>query len=175
MAAAGHTSFVNRMLRAAQLDAAVYEEIEADKTATTQAALVVVLGSVAVGLGSGARFGLVALVVVTLAGLAAWSFYAWITYWLGTGPLKGPATEADWGQIARTLGFANSPRLLLVVGVVGLDALVRVVVAIWILVTTVVALRASLDVTTGRAVAVAIVGWLVQAILTAILIGLQAG
>ncbi len=171
MAALAQTSFVNRMLRAAQLDAAVYEEIEADQTATTQAALVVVLGSLAAGLGAGARFGLVALVVVTIAALAAWSFYAWITYWLGTGPLKGPATEADWGQVARTLGFANSPRLLLILGVVGLDAIV-LVVAIWILVTTVVALRASLDLTTGRAVAVAIVGWLVQAVLTLVLIRL---
>src|SRR5438445_11442892 len=168
MATAG-ASFVNRMLRAAQLDEAVYEEVEADKTATMQAAAVVVLGSVAAALGATGRFGIVGLVLVTLVGLGAWSVYAWITYWLGTGPLKGPATEADWGQVARTLGFANSPRLLPVFTALGLGFFLRPVVAIWILVTTVVALRAALDVTTGRAAAVAVVGWIVQAALTALL------
>ena len=61
MAAAARTSFTDRMIRAARLDAAVYEEVESDRTATTEAAMVVVLGAIAAGIGSNIRLGLVAL------------------------------------------------------------------------------------------------------------------
>ena len=67
--------------------------------------------------------------------------------------------------MARTLGYANSPRALLIVsGVPVLGALVGIVVFFWILVTTVVAIRAALDFSTGRAVGTAILGIIAQGI-----------
>ena len=41
--------FVNRIIRACKLDVNLYEEVEADQSATLQAALVVVLSSLAAG------------------------------------------------------------------------------------------------------------------------------
>ncbi len=168
------TSFASRVLRAARLDGAVYEEIEADRTAMLPAIAVVVLGAVCDGLAAGVAFGGLGLVVATLTALFSWSLYAWLTYWLGTGPLKGPATQADWGQIARTLGFASAPKLVLLLGVLFAERLLRTLVLFWILATTVVALRAALDVTTARAAAVALCGWVLQIALTAMVIWLQS-
>lgn len=167
-------TFTDRVVRAAKFEAAVYEEIEADRAATPQAAGVVVLGSIAAGVGSGAPFGVLGIVVVVLAALAAWSLYAWITYFLGTTILHGPQTKTDWGELARTLGFANGPRVLLVLNAIpGLAGAVTTVVALWVLAATVVALRAALDITTGRAIVVAVLGSIVQGALTVFLIALQ--
>ena len=46
------SSLTERMIRAAKLDATLYEEVEADRDATGQAMSVVILSSLAVGLGS---------------------------------------------------------------------------------------------------------------------------
>ena len=51
-------SMVDRMIRAAKLDAQLYEEVEADKGALGQAMGVVVLASIANGVGSGRLGGL---------------------------------------------------------------------------------------------------------------------
>ena len=168
-------SLVGRMIRAARLDADVYEEVEHDRDATTQAVIVVVGTSIAAGVGSAIAVGFGALIFITLASLVGWAAYAWITYFIGTRIFAGPETSADWGELARTLGFASSPKALLIVGVVpALAGLVGLVVGIWVLVTTVVALRAALDFSTGRAIGTAIVGWLVQGLLLGIVFVLLA-
>lgn len=174
-ATATTSSFADRIVGAATFNDRVYEEVEADRSATMQAVLVVVLGAIAAGIGATVRAGFIGLIVVVLVALASWTFYAWLTYWLGTGILKGEHTQADWGQVARTLGFANAPRLVLVLDVLGLGFLLNGIVQLWILVTTVVALRAALDVTTGRAIAIAAAGWIVQVLVTGLLIALQSG
>ena len=169
------SSIFSRMFRAARLEEAVYEEVEHDRGATRQAALVVVGTSIAAGIGAGfAGDQLIAgLIIMTIAGLISWAIYAYITYFIGTRIFAGPDTQADWGELARTLGFANAPRALMILGVVpALFALVSLVVGIWILVTTVVALRAALDFTIWRAVGTAIVGWLVQAVVLSVIFAL---
>ena len=158
----GRASMIDRMIRAARLESQVYEEVEHDQSATGQAMLVVVLGAVAAGIGalSGGVIGLIAGVVAALIG---WAVYAFIAYWVGTHLFKGPNTEATWGELLRTLGFANSPRLLLIlliVPVVGL--IVGLAVFVWMLFTTVIAIRQALDFGTGRAIATAVVSLLAQ-------------
>ncbi len=175
MDAAGPTdrSIVSRMIRAARLDSAVYEEVEHDRDATRQAALVVVGTSIAMGIGLGISAGdVVTLLSVLIFGVISWAAYAWITYFIGTRLLAGPETQADWGELARTLAFANSPRALLILGVVpALAAVLLTVVGIWVLITTVVALRAALDFSTGRAIGTAIAGWLVLGLFNALVFG----
>ena len=167
-------SFTDRLVAALRLERAVYEELEADRGATLQAALVVALGAIAAGLGSGLRVGMVGFGVATLIGLASWSLYAWIVYLFGTTIFKGPETKADWGEVARTVGFANAPRLLLVLRVFAdVASLVTLGVALWTLAATVVAVRAALDVTTGRAAVIAVVASVAQVVITLLLLYLQ--
>ena len=169
MALTEQHSFVDRAIGTARLDARFYEEVEHDRGATMQAASLVVLGSVAAGIGAIGEAGLGGLVLFTLVGLVGWALYAYLTYFIGTRLLAGPETSADWGELARTLGFANGPRVFLVLGIIPvLGVIVSIAVGIWVLVATVVAVRAALDFSTGRAIGTAILGWLVQGILISI-------
>ena len=155
-------TFTERMLGASRLDHATYEEVEADDGANGQALGVVVLAGVASGIGLGA--GVTGLVLGTLATVLGWYVWAFIIYLVGTRWLPEPQTNADWGQVLRTVGFANAPGILRALGVIPfLRGLVFVVTAIWVLVAVVIAVRTALDYTsTLRAVGVCIVGWIIQ-------------
>jgi hypothetical protein len=155
-------TFGERMVRAARLDRAVYEEVENDRTATGQALAVVVLVSVATGLGL--RAGVQGLIVGLVAGVIAWALWAALVYWIGVKMLPEPETRADWGELARTLGFANSPGVLRVLGILPvLGELVFVVTGVWTLVATVIAVRQALDYRSlPRAAAVCFIGWIAQ-------------
>jgi hypothetical protein len=170
-------TFIERMVGAAKLDTRVYEEVEADRTATPQALAVVVLASAAAGIGIGE--GLRGLLLGTVAGLLGWVIWAWLIYFIGTRWLPEPGTQADTGELLRTIGFATSPGILRVLGVVpGLGPIVFVVTTVWTLVAVIVAVRQALDYrSTARAVGVCLIGWLVQVAILVVLGGLarQAG
>jgi len=165
-------TFVERMIGAARLNTNTYEEVEADRGATGQALGVVVLASVASGIGMGQ--GLRGLVIGTVLSLIGWAIWAWLIYFIGTRWLPEPDTNADAGQLLRTVGFAMSPGVLRVLGIVPLlGELVFVVTAIWTLIAVVVAVRQALDYrSTGRAVGVCIIGWLVQLAILVVVGGL---
>jgi hypothetical protein len=160
-------SFTERMMGAAKLHLPTYEEVEADQTATGQAVAVVVLSSVATGIGSARMEGVDGMVGGAAGALIGWAFWAWLTYFIGTKILPTPQTHANWGELARVLGFAQSPGLLRILGVVPvLGPLVFLITGIWTLVAVVIAVRQALDYSsTLRAVAVCILGWIVQGIL----------
>lgn len=153
---------VQRMIGAAKLQPETFNEVEADTSATKQALTVVVVVALATGigsLGSGGIFGFVAGIAI---GIAGWALWAWITYWIGTKLLKTAETEADWGQLARTLGFAQSPGILKVFGFIPvIGPIVFFIASVWQLVAMVVAIREALDYTsTWRAVGVALAGFI---------------
>jgi len=167
----------DRMIRAARLDVSLYEEVEADQGATGQAMAVVVLSSVAAGVATIATRGIGGIVLGTVGALVGWVVWAWLTYLIGTRILPEPQTKADVGELLRTLGFASSPGVIRVVGIVpGLTMLSFLVAAVWMLVTMVVAVRQALDYTsTGRAVGVCVIGFLVQAVILALLFAALGG
>ena len=165
------TTFARRVLGAALLDAQVYEEVEADGRATAQAVAVVLLAGAAGGIGLqgvGAVPSLVGGVAVALVGWVAW---AALTYLIGTRLLPQPQTRADLGQLLRTLAFASAPGVLRALGVIPfLGFPIYAVASVWMLVTMIVAVRQALDYTsTGRAVAVCVVGLALSLILAAII------
>jgi hypothetical protein len=156
-------SFGERMIGAAMLDVSVYEEVEADESATGQAAGVVALVAVASAIGAyhGGGRGVVGALV---AAFVSWALWAGLTYLVGTRLMNGTAT---WGELLRTLGFAQAPGLLNVLGVIPvLGGLVKLVVAIWLLVTAVVAIRQALDFDTGKAIITAVISWVIIAAVT---------
>ena len=155
---------IQRMIDAARLKAEVYEEVEADKSATRSAMMVVVLAALATGiafLGLG-ETNVVGLVLGVATSLLGWALLAWITYMVGTRLFPTPETSADWGELARTLGFAQSPGVLRIFGLVpGIGPLIFFVASVWVLVATVIAIRQALDYTsTRRAVGVAVASFI---------------
>ena len=173
-------SLGDRMIRAAKLDSNLYEEVEADTGATGQAMLVVVLSSVAAGIGSVGGAGLKGLLLGALSALAAWYIWAFLTYFIGTRLLPESQTEADVGQLLRTTGFSSSPGLLRILGILpGLTGIVFLGCAVWMLAAMVIAVRQALDYHgTGRAIAVCLIGWVVQVVIIVLVmmfLGIGAG
>jgi len=165
------SDLVNRAIRAAKLDATLYEEVEADKTALGQAMSVVALSSLAAGIGSAFHGGVVGLILGAVAALIGWYIWAYLTYLIGTKILPESQTEADIGQLLRTTGFSSSPGLIRILGIIpGLTQIVFFAASIWMLVAMVVAVWQALDYkSTLRAVGVCLIGWIVQGIIIAAL------
>jgi hypothetical protein len=163
------SNFNDRIIRAAKLDASVYEEVEEDTTALKQAMAVVVLSSIAAGIGTTTSGGLSVIMVIitgTILALIGWYIWAYITYFIGTRLLPEPQTKADYGQLLRTIGFSSSPGLIRIFCIIpGLSGIISVIAAVWMLVAMVVAVRQALDYrSTFRAVAVCIIGWVIQSL-----------
>jgi hypothetical protein len=139
-----------------------------------QATAVVVLASLAAGFGAFARGGVGGFLLATIAALAGWYVWAFLTYWIGTRFLPEPQTQADYGELLRTIGFSSSPGVIRVLGVIpGLTGPVFLVASIWMLVAMVIAVRQALDYTgTLRAVGVCLIGWIVQVLILALLLAL---
>ena len=158
--------FANRIIRACKLDVNLYEEVEHDKTAMGQAIGVIVLSSLAAGIGT-FGIGLKGMGINAIGAIIGWYVWAYLTYFIGTRFLAEPQTEADHGQLLRTIGFASAPGLLRVLGIVpGIRGIVFLLTSIWMLVAMVIAVRQALDYTsTLRAVGVCLLGWIVQAII----------
>ncbi len=157
-------SMIDRMIRAAKLDIHLYEEVEADKGALGQAMGVVVLASIAGGIGSGSQGGLSGVLIGTIGALIGWLIWAGLTYLIGTKILPEPQTRADLGEMLRTIGFASSPGLIRLLGLIpGVTGIVFIVSGIWMLVAMIIAVRQALDYkSTLRAVGVCVIGWLIQ-------------
>ena len=160
------TLLMDRMIRAAKLDAKLYEEVEADKGAMGQAIVVVVLSSAAAGIGNFAQGGLGGMLIGMVVAIVGWFIWAYMIYFIGTRLFPEPQTKADLGELLRTIGFSSSPGLIRVLGIIpGLAEIVFLVASIWTLAAMVIAVRQALDyVSTWRAVGVCAVGWIVQAI-----------
>jgi hypothetical protein len=160
-------SIWDRMFRAAKLDVQLYEEVEADTGATTQATIVVVLASLAAGIGALGSGGVSGIVTGTIVALVGWLVWALLTLLIGTRLLPEPQTSADYGELLRTIGFASAPGVIRVFGIVpGLAAPLFLIGGIWMLVAMVIAVRQALDYrSTGRAVGVCLIGWLVQVVI----------
>lgn len=171
------TPFVDRMVRAAKLDVHLYEEVEADKSALGQATGVVVLSSAASGVGLMGAGGFEGIVVGTLGALVGWYIWAFLTYFIGTKLLPEPQTQANYGELLRTIGFASSPGLIRVLGIIpALAPFVFLIAGIWMLAAMVIAVRQALDYhSTLRAVGVCVIGWLVQAVIVGLVLAMVGG
>ncbi len=164
-------SLVERAIGAARLDISTYEEVEADRDATGQAAVVVAVAAVASAIGN-ANQGTGGMVGALIIAFLGWLIWSGVTYLIGTMFFGG---TADWGELLRTLGFAQAPGVFYVLGVIPiLGGLVKFAVALWLLVAGIIAIRQALDISTGKAVLTAVVGWLAMIIPMLILGGLAA-
>jgi hypothetical protein len=171
-------TFIQRLIGAAALDVAIYEEVEADRGATGQAVVVVLLSSVAAGVGSrgfgGASIG--TIVFMSIGALIGWAAWALVTLQIGGRLMPEPQTRVDIGELLRTIGFANAPGMLRIFGIIpSVTYPAFIIAAIWMLLAMIVAVRQALDYTsTSRAVIVCAVGWLLSLAISAA-IGLFLG
>ena len=170
------SSLFDRMIRAARLDASLYEEVEEDDIATTQALIVVILSSICSGIGTaisealtgqGLRGISIGLFGGLFSAFIVWFAWSYITYIVGTKVFGG---TASFSELRRTIGFADSPRVLLIFSFIPiLGGFISFGVWIWGLAAMVIAVRQALDFSTGKAVLTCIVGWIVALALLVII------
>ena len=158
-------SLVDRMIGAAFLNVDTFEDVEHDETATGQAALVVVMVAIAGGIGAW-HHGPFGIIAAACSALVGWGVWAGITYLVGTKVFDG---EATWGELLRTLGFAQAPGILLFLGFFPLLGwIMRLLVPVWMLVAGFIAVRQALDVDNAKTFFTVVIGWVVYAVLAMI-------
>ena len=169
MQSAGMNSMVDRMIGVARFDVPTYEAIERDQSATTPALIVVVLTAIAGGIGSLGEGG-DGFIGGILGTVLFWAIFSGAAMFVGTRLLGTSATSSSWQEVLRTLGFAYTPLLLGVFGIIPfLGWIVVLVGGLWFLGTATVALRQALDMTTGRAIGTALIALIPSAIVAGII------
>jgi hypothetical protein len=169
------SSLTDRMLRASKLDAELYREVDADETATQQALIIVVLVAVASGIGAAlgavlanrSAFLVGSLIGSILSELIGWVVFTAVMWFVGT---RFFHAQAAYNQVLRTVGFAYSPGVLLILRFIpGLGGLIALVVGIWRLVTTFIGLREGLRLDNGGTIGTIVVGVIAYIIVLALL------
>ena len=161
-------SLVERMMGAALLSIGTFEDVEHDESATGQAALVVVMVAVAGGIGAW-HYGLFGSLRAAGFALLGWAVWAGITYLVGTKVFEGTAT---WGELLRTLGFAQAPGILFLFRFIPLVGwIIGMVVPLWMLVTGFIAVRQALDFGNAKTFFTVLIGWIVYVVATVLFFG----
>jgi hypothetical protein len=160
-------SFQDRVIGALRLQPATFEEVEHDASATTQAAIIVAAGAV-IGALPALRYSVSAIVLAPIFALIGWAIGSAVVLLVGTKLFPGKNTQADLGQMLRTMGFAQSPNLFGILGAIPfLGWLVGLCLAIWVLIAMVIAVRQALDYDdTMKAVVVCLVAWVIMFVIT---------
>ena len=172
---------IGRMLGAARLSSDTYEEVERDRGATLQALAIVVLVSIAGLVGTvlgGDEITIVEAVIFGIVGgLVSWALWALGTWIVGSTILKTEHTEADWGQLARCTGFAQTPGLLNVLAFIPVvGGIITLVALIWRFVAMLIAVRQALDYTsTWRAFFVILISFIPVVVLNVIVLVIIGG
>tara|TARA_Y100001970_G_scaffold267971_1_gene358678 strand:- start:14 stop:532 length:519 start_codon:yes stop_codon:yes gene_type:complete len=165
------TSFPKRIFRAIKIDPELYEEVENDKSATFQAASVVVLSSLAAGVGA-IHLGVSNFILGPVISLASWYFWAFLIFIVGTKLFPDKQTKSDHGELLRTIGFSSAPGLIRVLGFTPeLMTVTFIGSSFWMLACMVVAVRQALDYKSlWKAFGVVVLCWFIQAILLFIIL-----
>jgi hypothetical protein len=168
-------AITDRMIRAVRGDKDVFEEVEHDTAATTEAMIVVAVVALAGGIGSaiaqtiaGRSTGVVLGIVIAIASaLIGWAVFSGVTYFIGS-RLFG--AEASWEELLRTLGYAYSPmvaQILLWVPIIG--GVLVLVAFFWWLYLNFVAVRSALDIDSGKTIATILLALIPSFIIIAII------
>ena len=173
-------NMINRVIKAAMLDVQFFNEAERDTSLNTEALLVVIIVSIAGGIGAfvGGLFNgeigaaVLALFVAAVLGVVNYYIWAYVTYFIGTNLFEG---TADPGELLRVLGYASGPRILSILSFVPcLGAMLGFVGAVWALIAGFIGVREALDLDTGKTLVTVVIGWVVVFVIS-IVVGLVLG
>jgi len=163
--------FLNRLLRSVKIDPEVFNEVQKDKSATLSAAIVVLLSSLAAGIGA-TSLGAGNFILAPIFSLISWFVWAYIVYFVGVKLFPEPKTKTTQFALLRAIGFSSAPGIIRIFGFnESLMTVTFVGSAFWMFACMVVAVRETLDYKSlWKALGVVIISWFVQAfILIAIL------
>jgi hypothetical protein len=158
--------FLNRLIRAAMLDTNLYEEVIADTGTMFQAMIAVFIYSAASAYGGFGRAGVAGINFGMITTLIGWYIWAFSTYFVGVRLLPEAETNVNRKAVLRAMGFASSPGLIRLLGLIpNLAGTTILVASIWMLMAAVVAIKQAMNYKSiYRAVGVCMIGWIISAI-----------
>jgi hypothetical protein len=106
---------------------------------------------------------------VSILGFLIWSLIIWL---VGTKVMPEPATKADYPETFRVLGFSAAPGLASIFTIIPiLGWILMLVIWLWQIAAMVIAVRQVLDYsTTGKAVIVVLIGFVINFVVTLIIL-----
>jgi|TARA_B110000881_G_C18490215_1_gene471398 hypothetical protein len=157
--------FISRIIRAIKIDIDLYEEVEKDDNATIQAGAVVVLSSLAAGVGA-LQMGMTNFLLAPIMSLLSWYVWAYVIYFVGVKIFGDLKTKSSHSELLRTIGFSSAPGIIRVFGVTpDLMTVTFIGSAFWMLACMVVAVKSALDYKSlWKAFGVVVIAWLFQAL-----------
>jgi len=163
--------YLNRLFRSAKLDTGLFDEVMADKKAQFQAMMTVFIYSMAAAYGSFGRSGTAGINFGMITTLLGWYVWAFSTYFIGIRLLPGAQSEIDRKSVLRVLGFASSPGLIRLLGLIpGLSGVTFLVATIWMVAAAAVALKQALNFESiYRAAGISVIAWIISAIFQGLL------
>jgi len=154
--------FFNRIVRAIQLDPQVYAEVGADKGAVGLAFGMIMVSSVATGIG-GARGYPQKIPYLAAIAFGGWLLWIVLTYIIGAKLFPAPETQSDIGAVLRVAGLASAPGLIrLLAYLPPFTVIVSFGAILWTFGTTVIAMQQAFRYhNMPRAIAVTLFGYLI--------------
>ncbi len=155
--------FLDRVFRAIRIDDDLYKEVEKDKSATIQAGTVVVLSSLAAGVGA-LQFGNSNFYIAPVLSILGWYVWAFLVYFVAVKIIKDENTKTNHGELLRTIGFAQAPGFIRVFGLTPELAIVTFIGSgLWILACMVVGVSTALDYKSlWKSLGVIVIAWSIQ-------------
>ncbi len=193
---------IDRMLRAAKLESALFDEVKADPNATKQALLIVLVVSILQGIaaliggiiagamvgaiagasgapsagasaGAMAGGGVVGFFGAIVFGLVGWGVISFLAHLIGTKVLGGTGT---FQEVLRAMGFAHSPQVLDILGFIPvLGGLLGLATMIWRMAASVIGLRQTLGLDTTKAVILVVILVVIFMVLSAVVGAIALG
>lgn len=160
---------VQRGIGVAKLVQRTYREIAMDAGATREAGFVVGIVAIASAIG-GSAHGLGGVIVGLIGAFIWWILFSLVAWFVGTTLFGQPVTRATQESLVRTLGYAQAPSVLAITGFIPLIGWIGPFVGgLWVLVTSVYAIRQVMGLSIGRTIATAVIAWIVAGIVFGIL------
>tara|TARA_B110000971_G_scaffold171940_1_gene176760 strand:+ start:555 stop:1076 length:522 start_codon:yes stop_codon:yes gene_type:complete len=165
--------FLNRIYRSIKIDPEVYDEVQKDKNATIAAGIVVILSSLAAGIGA-SHLGGVNFFLAPVLSLVTWFVWAYIVYFIGVKLFPDAKTKTTHMALLRSIGFSSAPGIIRIFGFnENLMTVMFVGSAFWMLACMVVAVKQTLNYKSlWKALGVVIIAWFTQAFVLIIILTL---
>lgn len=147
-------TLVERLIAALWLKPEVYQQVSVDRTANSQAFTVVVLAGISNGLGLVQRLGGPGVSAGVAAALIGWFLWAAVIL-----AIAGSLARRRGGHsLLRALAFADAPGVLLILGIVPvIGSIARVLIVVWLVAATAVAVEAVFEASRRRAVVISVI------------------
>ena len=109
------SNFFNRIYRSIKIDADLFDEVQKDKSATIQAGIVVLIASLAAGVGS-IHLGASNFLLAPILSLISWFVWSYIVYFVGVKLFGDTKTNATPTSLLRAIGFSSAPGIIRIFG-----------------------------------------------------------